>query len=235
MTRTTLGALVLALLAALATPGVARAAARDEPRNGVESMTPDQAFAAASAALGAATDVSYEGSVDANLVGRRLRYQSTRVTTPQGCAETLRRGGFVVRYVVKGGKAYLKAPKKYWKAHQAPGWAARRLHGRWVKGKASKAEREACRPAAMVPLAHASAFAAQPYERHVRGRPGIQFDGSDGVDPMVVIVATTGPPHVTKVSWGTSEDRSVYELTAVDVGVRIVKPRKARTVRGWLR
>ncbi|WGX94930.1 hypothetical protein [Nocardioides sp. L-11A] len=235
MIRSAPGALVIALLATMLTPDAARAASLDEPRNGVESMTPQQALAAAGAALGAAADVTWQGHVDATLVGSRQRYRSTRVTTPTGCSEILSLGGFELRYLVKGRKAYLRAPKSYWRAHDAPGWAARRLADRWVKDKASQAERDGCRSESMVPLAHAAAFVAQPYERWIRNRPGIQFDGSDGVDPMVVIVATTGAAHVTKVRWGTDDDQSVYELAAVDAGVRIAKPRKARTLRGWLR
>lgn len=204
--------------------------------NGVESMSPQEALAAADAAMTAARDVQYTGTVTTSLTGVAKTYESVKLVSGKDCSEILTHDGVIeFGYVVKGRKSYLRASKGFWRSSGIPGWAARKLHQRWVVSKARKSERRACRTSEIVPTEHRETFVAQPLVRHVNGSPSIEYRGSDGSDPLTLNIATTGPAYLLRVHSAGADDEMAYVLRGVDTGTKVKRPKRARDVRGWLR
>lgn len=233
MTRTALLTALL-LLGALVAPLAPPARAADP--NGVETATSPVAFASATQAMSGLRDARYEGSVR---LGIGNDFDGVRQVTARGdCVERLRNGKYRLTFLIKGRRGYFKASQAYWRRQNVPAPAARRLHQKWIRTKASPADRHGCTPAGIIPSPEqAEGFVPRPSAGDLGGgRMAREFNGYVPGAMLSLHIAVDGPAHVLRYYLNVdSTDVYVYDLTAVDTGVRIKRPRQARSVRGWLR
>lgn len=206
--------------------------------NGVATLSPAKALAKADKAMRKLTDVKYTATGRAALLTDVPAKQtiSLILTKAGACDLTLKSGKASARTVVVGTKSYAKLSRAFYRAEGADADLASYMAGKWVRGKATKADRNDCKPSSFLPPKSTFKSFSKGKLAKVKGKQARVFTGTVNGSAVTIWVATKGQPVVLrmKVVDSASGDYLTYTLKSSNKGTKVKAPKGSKTISQWL-